>query len=252
LKQRVIFYNSGREKTSFELQSGIRPWGILMLITSGKYTLEFPETMQMYTFSANSISYIPPDTQFIRKIVEPICFHQIHINCKQNYSLLQGLPMGSLSIPAGQVFAIGRSLCQINAANADPMFLNYILEHIAVENSLFSLPSSQTEISEDISKVLQYMESHLAEDVKLITLSKIANLSPTGLLWKFRQQLNTTPGQYYIKLRMQRAKQLLLETSLSVTQVSEKCGYQDVFYFSNAFYKYTGIRPSTFRKALET
>lgn len=249
MKQRVLFYNSGVGKTYFELQSGMRPWGILMLITDGKYTLEFPSVMQLRTFSANTISYIPPNTQFIRKIAEPICFHQFHIHCDPNDALSQELSFGMLPIPEEQVSAIGRSLCRINAAALDSMFLNHILEHIIVEAHLFSSQLPKPEYSEDIIRVLRYMESHLAEDFKLAALAEMVNLSPTGLIWKFHQQLNTTPQKYFIQLRIQLAKQLLVETSLSVTQIAEKCGYQDVYYFSNAFRKNTGISPSTFRKS---
>ena len=55
MKHNVLFYNSETDKSSFQLQSGIRPWGILMLITAGRYTLELPNTKQTYTISANTM-----------------------------------------------------------------------------------------------------------------------------------------------------------------------------------------------------
>lgn len=247
MKHNVLFYNSETDKTSFQLQSGIRPWGILMLITAGRYTLELPNTKQTYTISANTISYIPPNTFFVRKVEEPIHFHQFHIQCEENDRLANHLPSGILPIPTEQVCAIGRSLHCLNTSGFDLDLLHHILERILVENFLFSSQCATPEYSEDISCVLRYMEKHMAENLKLITLAEIADLSPTGLIWKFRQQLNTTPQQYLIHLRIQLAKQLLVETSLPITQIAEKCGYNDVYYFSNAFHKNTGVSPSTFR-----
>ena len=216
MKHNVLFYNSETDKTFFQLQSGTRPWGILMLITAGRYTLELPNTKQTYTLSANTISYIPPNTFFVRKVEEPIHFHQFHIQCQANDLLMNHVHAGILPITTEQI-------CAISSQCAIPKY------------------------SEDISCVLQYMEEHRAEDLKLITLAEIADLSPTGLIWKFHQQLNTTPQRHFIQLRIQYAKQLLVETSLPITQIAEKCGYNDVYYFSNAFRKNTGVSPSAFR-----
>lgn len=245
----ILFYHSEVRKTAFELESGIRPWGILMLLTAGKYTLEFPGIRESQSFSANTVSYIPPNTLFVRKVEEPIHFHQFHVQWDPDTLPGQDLPGGMLSIPREQVSAIGRSLHHLNATTGDPALLQHILTHILSEHQLFSSQVPDTRYSEDISRVLRYMEAHLAENLKLEDLAEIAQLSPSGLIWKFRQQLQTTPQQHFIHLRMQLAKQLLMETPLSITQIAEKCGYGDVYYFSNAFRKHIGISPSAFRKS---
>ena len=244
MKHNILFYHSETHKAAFELESGIRPWGILMLLTAGKYTLEFPGIQAVQTLSANTVSYIPPNTFFVRKVEEPIHFHQFHVQWEQ-----EELPMGLLSIPREQVSAIGRSLHHVNTTAGDPEILAHILEHILMEHRLFSSQIPDNGYSEDISRVLGHMDAHLAEDLKLEALAEIAQLSPSGLIWKFHRQLGTTPQQHLIHLRMQLAKQLLVETPLSITQIAEKCGYGDVYYFSNAFRKHMGISPSTFRKS---
>lgn len=220
-----------------------------MLLTAGKYTLGFPETEETQTLSANTISYIPPNTLFVRKVEEPVHFHQFHVQWEADDLPAQSLPAGMLSIPREQVSAIGRSLHHLNATAGNPELLQHILEHILAEHQLFSSQIPEVRYSEDISRVLAYMETHAAENLKLEDLAEIAGLSPSGLIWKFRQQLETTPQRHFIHLRMQLAKQLLMETPLSITQIAEKCGYADVYYFSNAFRKHIGISPSAFRKS---
>ena len=73
-------------------------------------------------------------------------------------------------------------------------------------------------------------------------------LSHSALIWKFRQELNTTPSQYLIHIRLRYAKHLLINTNYSITQISELCGYTNPFYFTNAFRKYTGKNPTSFRE----
>ena len=245
----VLFYNTNNNWPEFQLKSGVRRWGILMLTTAGRYTVELPETGQRFTVLPNRISYIPPNTHFVRKIEQPIDFHQFHMQCEPEDPIAASLVPGILPIPKEQVSAIGRSLCRAKTALCQTEVLQHILDHILVENQLFSAQADDPVYSEDILHALRYMEEHLSEPVKLETLAQIAGLSPTGLIWKFDRQLKTTPMQYLISLRMQLAKQLLLESDLTVTQIAEQCGYGDVYYFSNAFRQHTGINPTAFRKS---
>jgi len=248
LKASVLFYNTRDNWDTFQLESGVRTWGIMMLTTAGRYTLELPETGQRYTVLPNMISYIPPNTQFIRKIQEPIDFHQFHIRCEE-HPVTAKLRPGILTIPKEQVAAIARSLHCVKTAADQTDMLRHIAEHILAENYLFSMKTADLAYSGDIVRVLEYMQTHLAEPVKMEVLAEIAGLSATGLIWKFCRQLNTTPKQYFIGMRMQQAKQLLLESDLTVTEIAEKCGYSDVYYFSNAFRRHTGINPTAFRKS---
>ena len=73
-------------------------------------------------------------------------------------------------------------------------------------------------------------------------------LSHSGLIWKFKNELNTTPSNYLIILRLQHAKQLLLNYSYNITEISEMCGYQSPYYFTKAFHRHVGMSPTQFRK----
>lgn len=252
LKASVLFYNSREKWSAFQLESGIRRWGILMLTTAGRYTLELPETGQSFTVLPNTVSYIPPNTRFVRKIEQPIDFHQFHMQSEQEDPIAASLVSGILPIPKEQVSAIGRSLSCAKTVPGQTEVLQHILDHILTENYLFSAQAADPIYSEDILHTLHYMEAHLSEHIRLEKLAQVAGLSPTGLIWKFDRQLKTTPMQYLIQLRMQMAKQLLLESNLTVTEIAEKCGYTDVYYFSNAFRQHTGVNPSTFRKSPRT
>ena len=245
----VLFYNFREKWPAFQLESGIRQWGILMLTTAGRYTIELPETGQSFIVLPNSVSYIPPNTWFVRKIEQPIDFHQFHMQSEPEDPIAASLVPGILPIPKEQVSAIGRSLCCAKTALNQTEVLQHILDHILMENYLFSTQATDSVYSDDILLALRYMEDHLSEPIKLETIAGVAGLSPTGLIWKFDRQLKTTPMQYLIQLRMQLAKQLLLESNLPVTQIAEKCGYADVYYFSNAFRQHTGMNPTTFRKS---
>ena len=63
----------------------------------------------------------------------------------------------------------------------------------------------------------------------------------------FKEQTGYPPLQYINKLRIERAKQLLADAGLSVSECAETLGFTDVNYFSRLFRKFTGVSPSKYK-----
>jgi AraC-like DNA-binding protein len=64
----------------------------------------------------------------------------------------------------------------------------------------------------------------------------------------FKASTGISPTQYIINYRINSAKSLLIEDKLSINEIADYLGYNDVFYFSNQFKKYTGYTPNAFKK----
>ena len=64
----------------------------------------------------------------------------------------------------------------------------------------------------------------------------------------FSKHYGISPKQFIIDMRLQKAKQLLAEGSLSVSVISEKCGFSNPYHFCRLFKQHTGITPSEYRK----
>ena len=63
---------------------------------------------------------------------------------------------------------------------------------------------------------------------------------------------NKTPLEYLTELRMERARQLIISSSMRIKDIAEWCGYTDSYYFSRCFKKYYGVSPEMFRSSLTT
>ena len=72
-------------------------------------------------------------------------------------------------------------------------------------------------------------------------------MRPNDFSADFRRAFGVPPKQYICQRRMGIAKTLLLSSNLSVKQISIKVGYDNEFFFSRLFKKYTGHSPSNFR-----
>jgi AraC family transcriptional regulator, arabinose operon regulatory protein len=100
---------------------------------------------------------------------------------------------------------------------------------------------------EKIPLTIQHMKQHLAVPLHLSTLAGLANLSASHYTALFKRQTGYAPIDYFIRLRIHRAAQLLDTSSLSVKAVAEEVGYGDHFYFSRAFKRINGAAPSLYR-----
>ena len=100
-------------------------------------------------------------------------------------------------------------------------------------------------------KIAQYIEEHLLEDVSLATLADVVKLSSYHFVRAFKQSFGLPPHRYLSSLRMQRAKSLLANPDMSVTQVGFNLGFSDTSSFTTTFRKHTGLTPTAYRRNLE-
>jgi AraC family transcriptional regulator len=98
-----------------------------------------------------------------------------------------------------------------------------------------------------LANVLDLIESDLAEDLPLKVLAGAAGLSEYHFLRMFKQATGYTPHQYVINQRIERAKDLLCKTDMSITEIAYLLGFSTPAHFTHHFRRKTGITPSAMR-----
>ncbi|MDQ0115981.1 response regulator [Paenibacillus harenae] len=94
----------------------------------------------------------------------------------------------------------------------------------------------------------QYIRTHYHADLSLEKVASIVYLNPVYFSQLFKQKTGLGFKEYVIGLRMEQAKQLLLNPKLKLADVAERIGYQDIRHFSQLFRKKYGETPSEFRQ----
>ena len=117
---------------------------------------------------------------------------------------------------------------------------------LAFLTDLFSCDHSVPSIDQDIETVLRMIETRLCEPLQLEDLARAARLSTSWLKAKFREQIGISPRAYMNWRKIERAKELLLQEELSVTQVAYALGFSSSSYFAQVFRKFTGVSPSAY------
>ncbi|WP_018933902.1 helix-turn-helix transcriptional regulator [Gracilibacillus lacisalsi] len=102
--------------------------------------------------------------------------------------------------------------------------------------------------NQHIKKALTYIHEHYDTEIKVERLASITHLHPSYLHKIFRRSQGMTINQYITKVRLEKAKMLLVNTEIPVTEISNYVGVNTSQYFSNLFKKETGLSPSAYRE----
>ena len=99
-----------------------------------------------------------------------------------------------------------------------------------------------------VEKVKEYLKDNLCRSIKLEELGPMFYLSPHYIGDSFKKVTGMSMKKYHDMLRMRYAFQLLEETELSISEISDRLGFDSIHYFSRRFKERYGFSPSELRK----
>lgn len=99
-----------------------------------------------------------------------------------------------------------------------------------------------------LGRVRAYVEDNLDGDLSVAVLAKICGMTPANLTKAF-SVLRETPHQYVLKRRIERAKQLLIATNLSIAEVAFRTGFSSQSHMSDVLKRMTGETPGAYRNS---
>ncbi len=231
----ILYIAAGTCHIKFECDKEFRP------VMEGSIVLFRPGERQEYIFrsGSKSISYY---------------IHFTGRDCKQ---ILEDLGIYEIS-----VFNMGKSTAF--ESSFEKMALEYSLKKsgheylcAAILLQLLTVISRKYELSKIhidkdsekcINKALEIIYRSISSDISVDDLAKECCLSSGHFSHLFKEIVGVPPHSYVIFLRMEKARDLLLNTRLSIREVGELVGCPDQNYFSRLFKKHTGMSPSDFRK----
>jgi AraC-like DNA-binding protein len=110
--------------------------------------------------------------------------------------------------------------------------------------------AAKTTLSERLSRIMEYIESHYTEKILLSDIARQENLSLAYLSHYFKDHLNMNFQDYVALLRFEDARALVEHTSLTLTDISVAAGFSDKRYLDKVFAKQLGCSPADYRERL--
>ncbi|MBW4467547.1 MAG: AraC family transcriptional regulator [Pegethrix bostrychoides GSE-TBD4-15B] len=96
-------------------------------------------------------------------------------------------------------------------------------------------------------QVLDYIQAHLEQEIRLADLAALLDMSQFHFSHLFKQTMGTSPYQYLLQQRIERAKQFLKESEHSILEIALLCGFNSHSHLSQQFRRITGITPKAYR-----
>jgi len=97
-------------------------------------------------------------------------------------------------------------------------------------------------------RMKDYLRNHAASKFKIEKLCQYISRSESQTIKIFKEAYGITPYAYFLEKKIKLAKDMLLNTNLSVKQIADRLSFADEYYFSNVFKQKTGVSPSKYRK----
>ena len=237
--------NFGYQRSLSENATVIRPRGRedyhLLYVASGKITvggralgsgdsyLYFPNEAQKYTYCADGDSL----------------YYWIHFTGRDMEKKLAEIGLLSGFHPSNgkkqEIDSLFRLIYDLLTHGSDKD-APYI---ISLLRALFELIASKKADQKPYSRAIRALEG---ENVSVGEIAESYKMTAAHFIRSFRAAYGETPQRYRSNYRLREAKMMLSDTSLSVSAISERCGFDDPLYFSRAFKKRFGVSPSEYRK----
>lgn len=211
--------------------------GVLCFIGAGKYHYTMPDIPEKYDRSKLFISADEFD-----KISEMLSVNSNKISFG---SLVYALIEDSERSKVEEIFQ------KIKKYENDKTYGNWILISGVIELLVFLNRYSVGTIPSTlgvVSRAVEYINSNIERNITIDEICSEIHMSKYHFCRQFKKATDTTVMKYILKTRIVMAKNMLLNENLSVTEISNRCGFSSVSYFSRIFKEETGVCPLNYKK----
>lgn len=119
-----------------------------------------------------------------------------------------------------------------------------------VDTRLMQAKTADKNYSPPVQQAVLYVEQNIQAPLGMSEVASHIHLNPSYFSALFKEQTGFTFSEYVTRSRIQKAKELLLQTRLTIADISEQVGYQTSKYFIKLFKEYEGTSPNQYRKQI--
>ena len=191
------------------------------------------------SFSIEKIKYILSD--IFRKISDGQNEDIVYQIYDRIYGLFKDYSDEKIEEEYRDILSLLNSCC--NLSDCKKVILKYVLDCLEYIKS-----KSEGQVLKPIRTMISYIKDNYREKITIEDMAEIVDLNPIYLGSLFKKEIGLNFSSYLIKVRIDAAKSLLVETNYTIAAIGSEVGYKDTRYFSQLFEKTVGIKPALYRK----
>lgn len=224
------------------------PFTRIYVVKEGQGTLRYKD--QSFPFEGGNIYILPADVDAVldASYFKKVYFH-ISVTTQEGFDLYANL---------GKIYAIPYLDGEYEALYTLSMSENYydkiklkmmlLAILVRLQESQLLPPADIKQHSELVKNILIYIQCNAKSTLRISEIAEHYHVSESHIRNIFRKEMGIPIGKYIDALVFAKAKELLSNSTLKISQISSLLGFCDQFYFSQTFKKQFGVTPSQFRK----
>ncbi|XEC93277.1 helix-turn-helix domain-containing protein [Paenibacillus tarimensis] len=245
-----------KRKAVFQLPEDQYDEWVLFAVTEGCFRYEIGGEKGEASFG--DLVICPPLTLFAREVAEPLSFHfyryKWHNAADETVVYPQGgkLSIRDLNRLSSNYRYLDRSfpmLADKSRLKLADHILRDLWQLLCLESGQASSIRSETAADGEMLEAAGMIRKSAYERLAMKEISSNMGMSPVQFTRRFQAAHGQTPIDYLTEIRLHRARELLLETDLTLDHIAERCGYDNGFYLSRIFSKKMNISPSVYRRS---
>ena len=213
-----------------------------------------------YHLKQGDLIFYAPMQFHTQSTFEKISSSYLTINFKMNFNHADLLCNKIFSLKRDSYFIVTRLIEELSNDNlySDDLSLCYlkelIIQMLRLNNSHFhSKPTThmqQTYENELLNDILLYIDDNIYEKISVSTLCEHFCISTSMLHSLFRKNMNNTAKNYINELKLSKSKELIRNSTHTLSEISEMLGFSSIHYFSKKFKLYFNISPTEYSKSI--
>ena len=213
-----------------------------------------------YHLKQGDLIFYAPMQFHTQSTFEKISSSYLTINFKMNFNHADLLCNKIFSLKRDSYFIVTKLIEELSNDNlySNDLSLCYlkqlIIQMLRLNNSHFhSKPTThmqQTYENELLNDILLYIDNNIYEKISVSTLCEHFCISTSMLHSLFRKNMNNTAKNYINELKLSKSKELIRNSTHTLSEISEMLGFSSIHYFSKKFKSYFNISPTEYSKSI--
>ena len=213
-----------------------------------------------YHLKQGDLIFYAPMQFHTQSTFEKISSSYLTINFKMNFNHADLLCNKIFSLKRDSYFIVTKLIEELSNDNlySNDLSLCYlkqlIIQMLRLNNSHFhSKPTThmqQTYENELLNDILLYIDNNIYEKISVSTLCEHFCISTSMLHSLFRKNMNNTAKNYINELKLSKSKELIRNSTHTLSEISEMLGFSSIHYFSKKFKLYFNISPTEYSKSI--
>ena len=213
-----------------------------------------------YHLKQGDLIFYAPMQFHTQSTFEKISSSYLTINFKMNFNHADLLCNKIFSLKRDSYFIVTKLIEELSNDNlySNDLSLCYlkelIIQMLRLDNSHFySKPTThmqQTYENELLNDILLYIDDNIYEKISVSTLCEHFCISTSMLHSLFRKNMNNTAKNYINELKLGKSKELIRNSTHTLSEISEMLGFSSIHYFSKKFKLYFNISPTEYSKSI--